>query len=267
MKVSRTILHSLLAVAAGTAMLASSAVINAQVETTTKVAASGPIVRHIKVETGTVVLVSGNDLWVKDSTGQIRHFPNVPESARVTVGGQQLGIHDLKPGMTIQRTTITTTTPKVTTTVQTVTGKVFYVNPPTSVILTMDDNTNQRFTIPKGQTFNINGQTMDAFGLRKGMQISATKVVEVPETVVTQKRILAGTMPPPPPLPPNQPILIAVLVPVQMPAPAPAPVAEAAPVAAPAPRLPKTGSSLPLMGLLGLLFMGASLGLRSVRRS
>ncbi|MGD0646390.1 MAG: LPXTG cell wall anchor domain-containing protein [Acidobacteriaceae bacterium] len=266
MKASRTIMHSLLAVAAGTVLLASPAATNAQVETTTKVATNGPVVRQVKVETGTVVLVSGNDLWVKDSTGQIRHFPNVPASARVTVNGQQLGIQDLKPGMTISRTTITTTTPKVTTTVQTVTGKVFYVNPPTSVILTMDDNTNQRFTIPKGQTFNINGQTMDAFGLKKGMQISATKVVEVPETVVTQKKILAGTMPPPPPIPPNQPVLIAVLVPVQMPAPAPAPVEEAA-APAPAPRLPKTGSSLPLVGLLGLLFMGASFGLRSVRRS
>jgi LPXTG-motif cell wall-anchored protein len=265
MNVSRTILHSLMAVAAGTVLLAFPAAMNAQVDTTTKVATNGPVVKQVSVQTGTVVLVSGNDLWVKDSAGQIRHFPNVPESARVTVGGQQLGIHDLKPGMTIQRTIITTTTPKVTTTVQTVTGTVWNVNPPTSVILTLDDNTNQRFTIPKGQTFNINGQTMDAFGLRKGMKISATKVVEVPETVVTQKRILAGTMPPPPPLPPNQPILIAVLVPVRMPPPAPAPQVTESP--APAPKLPKTGSSLPLFGLLGLLLMGAGFGLRSVRQS
>ncbi len=265
MKASRTILHSLLAVAAGTILLASPAAMNAQVETTTKVASNGPVVRHVKVETGTVVLVSGNDLWVKDSSGQIRHFPNVPESARVSVNGQQLGIHDLKPGMTIQRTTITTTVPKVTTTVQTVTGKVWYVNPPTSVILTLADNTNQKFSIPKGQMFNVNGQMTDAFGLRKGMTISATKVVEVPETIVTEKRILSGQLPPPPPPPADQPILIAVLVPV--PAPAPAPEAAPTPAPAPAPKLPKTGSSLPLIGLLGLLFMGASFGLRSVRRS
>jgi len=265
MKVSRTILHSLLAAAVGTVLLASPAAMNAQVDTTTKVATNGPVVKQVSVQTGTVVLVSGNDLWVKDSAGQIRHFPNVPESAKVTVAGQQLGIHDLKPGMTISRTIITTTVPKVTTTVQTVTGKVWYVNPPSSVILTLADNTNQKFTIPKGQMFNVNGQMTDAFGLKKGMQISATKVVEVPETVVTQKRILAGKMPPPPPLPPNQPILIAVLVPVAMPAPAPVAVTEAAP--APAPKLPKTGSSLPLFGLLGLLLVGAGFSLRSVRQS
>jgi LPXTG-motif cell wall-anchored protein len=265
MKPSRTILHTLLAVAAGTAMLASSAAANAQVQTTTKVVANGLVVRHIQVQTGTVVFVSGNDLWVQDSAGQIRHFPNVPESARVTVGGQQLGVHDLKPGMMIQRTTITTAVPKLTTTVQTVTGTVFFVNPPSSVILTMADNTNQRFTIPKGQMFKVNGQMTDAFGLRKGMQISATKVVEVPETVVTQRRILAGKMPPPPPPAANQPILIAVLVPVRMSAPAAPAVTEAAP--APAPKLPKTGSSMPLIGLLGLLLLGASFALRSVRQS
>lgn len=99
-------------------------------------------------------------------------------------------------------------------------------------------------------------------GSEKGMTISATKIVEVPETVVTQKKILAGQMPPPPPPAPDQPILIAVLVPVPVPTAAPAPAPEA-----PAPSLPKTGSSLPLIGLLGLLLMGASFGLRSFRRS
>jgi LPXTG-motif cell wall-anchored protein len=207
-------------------------------------------------------MVSGNDLYVKDEAGQIRHFPNVPESARVTVAGQQLGIHDLKPGMTIERTTITTTTPKMITTTQTVTGKVWHVNPPLSVILTLDNNTNQEFKIPKGQKFDVNGQMVDAWGLKKGMTVSATKIVEVPETVVTQKKILAGQMPPPPPPAPNQPVLIVVAEPVPVPVAAPQ---EAA--AAPAPALPKTGSSLPFIGLLGLLLLGASFGLRSFRRS
>jgi LPXTG-motif cell wall-anchored protein len=261
MKATRTTLHSLLAVAAGMVFLASTAAVCAQVQTDTSTATQG-VNKQVKVEKGTVVLVSGNDLWVKDDAGQIRHFPNVPESARVSVNGQQLGIHDLKPGMTIERTTITTTTDKLVTTTQTVTGKVWHVNPPLSVILTLDDNTNQEFKIPKGQKFNVNGQMTDAWGLKKGMTISATKIVEVPETVVTQKKILAGQMPPPPPPAPDQPILIAVLVPVPVPTAAPAPAPEA-----PAPSLPKTGSSLPLIGLLGLLLMGASFGLRSFRRS
>ena len=69
--------------------------------------------------------VSGSDLVVKMADGTIRNFENVPESARVTVDGKQLGIHDLKPGMKLQRTITTTTTPMTITTVQTVKGKVW----------------------------------------------------------------------------------------------------------------------------------------------
>ena len=260
MKVTRATLSRSLAVAAGLVFLASTAAMYAQVKTETSTT-SGAATKHVSVEHGTVVAVSGNDLWAKDDAGQIRHFPNVPESARVTVDGKQLGIHDLKPGMTISRTTITTTTPQMTTTVKSVTGKVWYVNPPRSVILTMEDNKNQEFKIPNGQKFNVDGQMVDAWGLKKGMKVTATKVVEVPETVVTQQRILAGKMPPPQAPPPDQPILIAV---VEVPA-APAPAAAAPAPAAEA--LPKTGSSLPFVGLLGLLLIGASFGMRSLRRS
>ena len=57
-------------------------------------------------------MVSGNDLWVKDSSRPDAALSRMFRRAfAVTVNGQQLGIHDLKPGMTIQRTTITTTSP------------------------------------------------------------------------------------------------------------------------------------------------------------
>lgn len=235
--------------------LAFAVALKAQVQSQTT-AASGAASKAVDVEQGEVVLVSGNDLVVKMETGEIRHFPNVPDSARVTVNGQQLGIHDLKPGMKLQRTITTTTTPRTITTVQTVTGTVFHVNPPLSVILTMANGQNQQFKIPKGQKFNVDGNLVDAFGLRKGMKVSATKVVTVPETVVTQQRAVTGEMPPPPPPPPvDQPILIA-----EAPAPAPAPTPEPAPT-----ELPTTASPLPLIGLLGALSLASGLGLRVFR--
>jgi len=43
-------------------------------------------------------------------------------------------------------------------------------------------------------------------GLKKGMKISATKVVEVPETVVAQQRKVTGSSPPPPP--PRRPMYL-----------------------------------------------------------
>ena len=234
---------------------------NAQVQTETTTSSGHPS-KQVTVEHATVVTVSGNDLVVKMADGTIRHFPNVPDSARVTVDGQQLGIHDLKPGMTLQRTITTTTTPKIITTTKSVTGTVWYVQPPNSVILTMDDGKNQEFKIPKGQKFNVNGQMTDAWGLKKGMKVSATQVVEQPETVVARNAKLTGQMPPPPQPPPaDVPILVVVAVPEAPAAPATT-VAEAAPAS-----LPKTGSELPLLGLLGALSLLSALGLRLIRKA
>ena len=207
------------------------------------------------------MLVDGNDLVVKMEDGTIRHFPNLPENARATLDGKQLGIHDLKPGMKLQRNITTASTPQTITTVQTVTGKVWHVTPPNSVILTLEDGTNQSFKIPNGQKFTIDGQRVDAFGLKKGMVVTATKIVEVPETVVSQHKHISGTMPAPPQAPPAD---VPILVATGKPAAAALATAETA-ATAPAAKLPKTGSNLPLVGLLGLLLISTSLGVRLLR--
>jgi hypothetical protein len=167
-----------------------------------------PFTKIVEVEKGEVVYVSGHDLILKMADGTIRHVV-VPDTATATVDGKQIGIHDVKVGMKLQKTISTTTTPTTITQVDTVTGKVFHVTPPLSVILTLDDGTNQEFKIPEGQKFDVDGQMVDAWGLRPGMKISATKVTETPETVVSQKAMVTGKMPPPPPL--NVPILVVVL--------------------------------------------------------
>ena len=242
--------------------LASTVITSAQVKTDTTTSAGMPT-KEVQVEHGEVVAVQGNDLIVKMADGTIRHFPNIPESARVTVDGQQLGIHDLKPGMKLQRTITTTTTPQTVTTVQSVTGTVWNVMPPTSVTLTMENGQNQTFKIPKGQKFDINGQMVDAFGLKKGMRVTATKVVEAPEMVVAQQKKVTGTMPTPQAPPADVPILIAKSEPSSA-APAAAP-AETASATAPPAKLPKTGSNLSLVGLLRLLFVVASFMLQLIR--
>jgi glucose/arabinose dehydrogenase len=221
-----------LVLAAGTLCLAFAASTGAQVQTqtTTKAGQSSQVV---KVERGEVVAVEGNDLIVRMEDGSLRHFENIPESAKVTVDGKQLGIHDLKPGMKLQRTITTTTTPQIVTTVETVTGKVWYVAPPLTVILTLENGTNQSFKIPKDQKFNVNGEMVDAFALRKGMVVTATKIVEVPVSVVSQERNVTGTMPTPPPNPPaDAPLIIAEGEPTPVPADTETPATPANPVPA-----------------------------------
>ncbi len=122
----------------------------------------------------------------------------------------------------------------------------------------MADGKNQQFTIPKNQKFNVDGQMVDAWGLKKGMQVSATKVVEVPVTDIAMHRNVTGEMPPPPPPPADVPILVAATEEV----PVPVEAAHATPQ-----ELPKTGSPLPLIGLLGLLSVASSFGLRTARKS
>src|SRR5690349_10578303 len=229
----------------------------AQVKTTTS-AAEGTPTKEVKVDRAVVEHVSGNDAWVKMEDGTVRHIAHISENARINVDGRELNVHQLKPGMKLERTITTTTTPRTVTTVESVTGKVWHVAPPKSVILTLENGENQSFTVPDGQVFKINGEEKDVWHLKKGMLVSATKVVEAPETVVEHERQVTGSMPPPPPpLPQDMPVLIARA------APTPAPVAT--PAAAPA-ELPKTGSLVPLIGLLGLLFSGGSLLIRFTRR-
>jgi hypothetical protein len=256
-KSSRTILQCLLA--GGALCVAFSLPAAAQVKSTETVE-HGVAAKEVKIERGEIVYVSGNDVVVKMEDGSLRNFFNVPESTTISVAGKQLNVHQLKPGMKVERQTITTSTPRMITKVETVTGKVWHVTPPNSVTLTLEDGTNQTFKIPKGQKFTINGEETDAFGLKKGMAVSAQRVTETPETVVTQEVRRSGTMPPPPPAPtPDVPILIVTAPP------APASVEEAK--AEPAPtRLPKTASELPLIGLLGALFCGISLMIIAIRK-
>jgi hypothetical protein len=260
---SRSILRGL--AGGGALCLSLSLAALAQVKTATSEATDAPATSTVKVERGTVVYVSGNSCVIKAEDGTLRHFDNVPDSVTVTVDGKQLNIHQIEPGMVLERQTITTTTPKVITTVKTVTGTVFFVSAPNSVILTMANGKNQQFKIPKGQKFMVDGQETDAFGLRKGMKVNAQQVVEQPAEEVAQQIKRTGIMPPPPPAPtPN--VAILVLVPVPARTAAPVEVATAVPAPEPAPtELPKTGSELPLIELLGMLCCGISLATTAIR--
>ncbi len=252
---SRTIMRGLLV---GGAFCVSFSLPAAGQVKSTETVEHGTSAHQVTFERGEIVYVSGNDMVVKMEDGSLRDFYNVPDSVTVNVDGQHLNVHQLKPGMKVERQTITTSTPRVVTKVETVTGKVWHVTPPSTVILTLEDGSNQSFKIPNNQKFTINGQETDAFGLKKGMVVSAQRITEVPETVVTQQVKRTGTMPPPPP-PPKQDV--PVLIVMALPTPAPAAKAEPAPK-----ELPKTASRLPLVGALGALFCGLAFTIMAIRK-
>ena len=255
---SSNVIRKSLIIAAGTAGFLFAVLTFAQVQTQSTTT-SGTPTHAVTVESGEVVSVEGNDLFVKMSDGTLRHFPNIPASSTVDVDGKKLTISDLKPGMKLQRATVRTTTPQVVTTVETVTGKVWHVTPPASVILKLENGENQSFKIPNGQKFTVNGEVTDAFGLKKGMVVNATKIVETPVTSVSQRQHVSGTMPP------DEPVLIAK----ESPTPDGTVTAshEAGTTTTASAELPKTASGWPLVGILGLLFISASFGLALFRRN
>jgi hypothetical protein len=259
---------------AGLVSLAIAPVGMAQDTSKTQVVAGTPTTTTT-VEKGEVLYVSGNDLVVKMDTGEIRHL-NVPDTARATVDGKELSVHDLKPGMKLQRTITTTSTPKTVTTIRTIQGTVFAVIPPSNLILSFPDGSpNKSYNVPKDQKFVIDGKPYSAFELKKGMKVGATVVTDSSDVAVSETRRATGTSPvaaAPPPPPPTPVVYVGVLL-IEVPAPAtpppPPPTGLSARATAPEPApkaLPKTASSLPLVGLLGLLLCTASLGIRTIRR-
>lgn len=229
------------------------------VSTTTTM--KGPSTYETTVRSGTVVYVSGNELVVRLSDGVVQHFVVSPTQT-FPVDGKQMTIGQLKPGTHLTQTITTKTTPKTITTVRTIEGKVWFVNAPTTVILTLPDGTNKQYNVPKGQTFNIAGQQQTVFQLRKGMNVSATVVTEDPVISSSTSKSVTGVAPKPQ-AKAQVPDTVDVLL-VESSTPAPQPTQTAA--AEPAPKaLPKTGSEWPLVGLLGLGSLGAGMLTRRLR--
>jgi hypothetical protein len=120
----------------------------------------------------------------------------------------------------------------------------------------MPGGVNKKYTIPEGQKFTVEGQQLDAFALKKGMNVDATVVREVPEEIVTEDRAnISGEAP-------AEPVEQAQAAPPPQPEPAPA-----APQPEPqAEKLPQTASPLPLLALMGGISVIAGIRARRSRR-
>jgi hypothetical protein len=219
---------------------------------------------------GTVVFVEGNHLVVRMSNGDIREF-NPPESRRFLIDGQEVTVRDLKPGTKLTATVTTTRTSVTDRTTTVGSGKVWWVAG-TTVILTLPNGENRTYKVTGDYKFNVEGKEATVFELRKGMQIAAQKIVEEPRTEIAADTVVTGQAPPPPvpqPVvaetrPAPAPREVAQARPAPTPEPAPVPQAEAQPKPT---KVPATASELPLVGILGLLFMSAGLYLRRISRS
>lgn len=215
-----------------------------------------------QVRNAKVVYVEGNDLVLKLASGKVEHLI-VPDSDKFTIDGKDVSVRELKPGTSITQTITTTTAPRYVTSIRTLKGKVWHVNAPKSVIVSLPDHTNQVYSVPSHAKFIVNGKPKTVFDLKKGMMFEATIVSDSTETVISQDKSTTGVAP----VPATSPLLGVLLFNRPNPAVelAPAPV-EVAAEEQPAETLPKTASSLPEFGLLGALVLAGGIGMGAVRR-
>jgi hypothetical protein len=208
---------------------------------------------------GTVLAVDGNDLIIKMASGEIRHVV-AAEGRRARIDGKEVAARDLKVGTKLRATVTTTTTTVIERTTTVGTGKVFFVSGP-NVILTLPNGENRQYKVKNDYKFMVNGKPATVFDLRKGMVVSAEKIVEEPKTIVASNTVVTGELPAP-----VKTESAAAAAPAPKPAPAEAPAARPVPTPEPeAPanlpaKLPKTASGLPLAGLAGALLTAASIG-------
>jgi hypothetical protein len=230
--------------------------------TTTSTTAGAPEVKTLKLS-GTVLAVEGQQLIVKTAKGEVMVF-TPPADRKFNIDGKEIPWNEVQPGTTLHATVTQTTTPITEKTVQTLSGKVIFVSAPT-VILKLSTGECKKFFVGKdspAKIYDYNNKEITVFQVKKGMEISATKITEAPFVELSASVVVTGTAPAPAAAPAPEP----APAPVAAPAPEPAPAPAAAAPAPEEPKMPKTASPLPLVGLLGLFLTGASFGIRRFRR-
>jgi hypothetical protein len=210
-----------------------------------------------------IITVDGNNLVVRLPEGT-REL-TVPNDFRFNVDGKSLSVQELKPGMS-GTATITTTTTSVPVTVTEVKNGTVVQTQGNSIIVRTDDGIKmftQSDIDKRGIKIMRDGQPATITDFRTNDRLTATIVTSRPPRVMTEQQVQAtlakssgGTT-------------------AGSPAAAPAATAPAASPAAPpaatsggTPRtLPKTATSLPLIGLTGCASLLVAMGLTIRRRT
>jgi len=144
--------------------------------------------------TGTVVEVNGNYLLAKmHPLGNLSLFKVMP-GREFMIDGQPKHVGDLKPGTELTGMITTRTTPVTVRTTSTLSGTVWHAQDK-YVILTLPDGENKEYNVPESFQFMVEGNPATVRDLRKGMKVSATKIVEEPQTELSTDTVITGKAP------------------------------------------------------------------------
>jgi RNase P/RNase MRP subunit p29 len=188
------LLTVLTGIAIGSVVVLMTGVAQQKLPETTKESIKGKASISTEQLHGTVEYVEGNGLVVRMTDGSIREF-NVPESRKFTIDGRDLTVHDLKRGTKLSATVTTTTTPVNDRTTTVGMGTVWWVAGKT-VIITLPNGENRTYTVKDDYKFNVEGnKNATVSDLKKGMKISAERIVEEPRTEIVSNTVVTGQAP------------------------------------------------------------------------
>jgi LPXTG-motif cell wall-anchored protein len=205
-----------------------------------------------------IVVISGNTVVIRDAQGT-RKYTMLPES-NLMVDGKEVTVRELKPGM---RVTTAPPGPGETVVVTQVReGKVLEVSG-TNLIVREGDTAVKRYIVDPDFKFIVDGKEAPVTSLQPGMVLTTmivTKASPTTESAVAAADAAAAKAD------------AAARRAANAKADADAAAKKAADAraradAAAARQLPKTASSMPLIGLLGLASLAAGLTVRAARRS
>ena len=154
-------------------------------------APAGPAEVKTEQITGEVVWVEGNLLVAKLLPGGLYRVFDVQPGRQFIIDGKTLLIGELKLGTILTATATTTTQPVTVRTATVVNGTVWWAQG-NYVVLTLENGQNRAYTVPDSFRFTVEGKPATAYELKKGMKVSATKIVEEPRTEISTKTVITG---------------------------------------------------------------------------
>ena len=192
---------------------------------------------------GVVETVAGNKVVLREADGL--HEYNPPAGFKFQLDGRDVGVDEIKPGMSINAVVTDKVITRRVTVTRVESGTVAQVAPG-GIVLKDENGTLKSYNFKDKAGNDIyfarDGKEVPLRSVKVGDRLSGTFVTTLPAQQISQRSAVAQATEP---------------------SPAPEPTA----VAAATPRkLPKTASPLPLIGLLAALSAGIALSLRAARR-
>ena len=179
-----------LMVTAGLLLLAGTAA----AQTTSKSVVVGEPKYDVSQMTGTVVAVDGSSLLAKMAPSGTYRWFNVSPDRQFVIDGQPKTIGQLTPGTVLTATVVTKTLPVDVRTTTITNGTILDVHG-RHVTVRLESGERRSFTVPESFKFNVDGKPLSVYELKKGMRLTATRIVSDPEAEISALSVITGKAP------------------------------------------------------------------------